>query len=71
MKKSARNQTATILGIATSLVMALVLIDFDTINWSSVNDWLKILVVALPALGGYGSEIKGKTVKEENKKADV
>ena len=60
MKKSHRQKLATVLGVATSLVSALVLIDFDTINWSSVNDWLKILVAALPAIGGYLSEVKGK-----------
>nr|WP_298655724.1 hypothetical protein [uncultured Flavobacterium sp.] len=60
MKKSHRQKLATVLGVATSLVSALVLIDFDTIDWSSVNDWLKILVAALPAIGGYVSEVKGK-----------
>ena len=60
MKKSHRQKLATVLGVATSLVSALVLIDFDTIDWSSVNDWLKILVAALPAIGGYLSEVKGK-----------
>lgn len=59
MKQKQRSRTATLLGVATSLVTALVLIDFDTIKWTSVNDWLKILVAALPALGGAVSEVKG------------
>jgi hypothetical protein len=62
MKRKERSKTATLLGVATSLVTALVLIDFDTIDWYSVNDWLKILVAALPALGGSVSELS------ENKK---
>ena len=59
MRQQQRSRTATLLGIVTSLVTALVLIDFDEINWTSVNDWLKILVVALPAIGGSVSEVKG------------
>lgn len=59
MKQKQRSKTATLLGIATSLVTALVLIDFDQIDWTSVNDWLKILVAALPTLGGAVSEVKG------------
>lgn len=57
MSRKQRSNTATLLGILTSLVTALVLIDFDTINWHSINDWLKILVAALPALGGSVSEV--------------
>lgn len=60
MTKQSRSKIATLLGAVTSLVSALVLIDFDTLNWTSVNDWLKLLVVALPALGGFVSEVKGK-----------
>ena len=60
MTKQSRSKIATLLGAATSLASALVLIDFDTLNWTSVNDWLKLLVVALPALGGFVSEVKGK-----------
>lgn len=53
-----RSKLATLLGILTTLTSALVLIDFDAFRVTSVNDWLKLAVVLLPAIGGYVSEIK-------------
>ena len=53
-----RSKLATLLGVLTTLTSALVLIDFDAFRITSVNDWIKLLVVLLPAIGGYVSEIK-------------
>lgn len=58
--KKNKGALATILGVATTLTSALVLIDFDAFNLKSINEWLKLLVVLLPAIGGYLSEIKTK-----------
>lgn len=60
MRKTTRNNLATWAGLLTTIIQAAVLIDFDTINYRSVNDWMKILVVVAPAVGGYLSEIKTK-----------
>lgn len=59
-----RDYLATGFGLLTSLIMALALIDFDTINFSKPNDIIKILVVLLPSIGGKLSIIK----KNENEK---
>jgi len=59
MTKKKKDLAATAFGLITSLVMALALIDFNTIDLSKPNDIIKILVVCLPALGGKISTIKG------------
>lgn len=59
MKKRTRNRLATVLGFATSLLTAGALIDFDTLDWGSVNTYIKLGVTLLPAIGGYLSEVKG------------
>lgn len=60
MKKRTRNRLATVLGFSTSLVTALEFIDFDTLDYSSFNTYVKLLVVLLPAIGGWVSEVKEK-----------
>lgn len=47
---------ATILGVATSLCTAYAVIDFSTFNWK--RDWFKMVVIGLPAIGGYMSKLK-------------
>jgi len=60
MSRKKRSTTATMLGWMTSITMAFVLVDFDTLNWKSVNTYVKILSLLLPAIGGHLSEIKEK-----------
>lgn len=60
MKKKTRNNLATIFGFATSLVTAMALIDFDSLDWTSINSYVKLAVTLIPAAGGYVSEIKEK-----------
>lgn len=60
LRKTQRQSLATIMGIMTSLVLALEFIDFDTLDWSSVNTYVKLLAVCLPAVGGKLSEVSEK-----------
>ncbi len=60
MSGKRRDYAATALGIITSLVTALTLIDFNKIDIQNPNDIVKLLVVCLPALGGGISQIKKK-----------
>jgi hypothetical protein len=60
MKKRTRNNLATFLGWSTTIVTALALIDFDTLDYNSVNTYVKLAVTLLPAIGGHLSEVKGK-----------
>lgn len=53
-----RDYAATGFGILTSLVTALALVDFNTIDISKPNDVIKILVLCLPAIGGHFSTLK-------------
>lgn len=53
-----RDNLATGFGVLTSLVMALTLVDFDAFNPHSVNEWVKLLVVCLPAIQGKFTTMK-------------
>lgn len=54
---------ATIGGLLTSLFTALAVIDFSTFSFKNPNDLMKLAAVALPAIGGYISKIKGEDEK--------
>ena len=54
------NNKATLLGILTSVVMATAVLDWDTLDWNLPSTYFKVLVLALPALGGTVSTIKTK-----------
>lgn len=49
---------STIFGILVSLATAYAVIDFDTFNIR--RDWIKLIIIGLPAIAGYFSEIKRK-----------
>lgn len=53
-----RDFMATILGLITSLCTAWAVIDFDTFQLE--KDWFKLIVIGMPAVGGYLSRIKEK-----------
>ena len=48
---------ATIFGIATSLCTAYAVLDFDALDFSMAKTWFKLVVVGLPAIGGYMSTL--------------
>lgn len=56
--KKQKNKQSTILGMLTTLVMALAVIDWDNLNWNLPSTYFTILVIALPTLNGYVSTIK-------------
>lgn len=58
IKDNIHSILATILGLLTSCATALVVIDFKTFDFKSVNDLLTLFVVLMPAIGGYISKIK-------------
>lgn len=60
MKKSHRNHLATGLGSLTTILLAAEFVDFDNMNYKSVNAYVDLLLVLLPAIGGLVSEVKGK-----------
>jgi uncharacterized protein involved in cysteine biosynthesis len=60
MTKIKKDLAATTLGLITSLIMAVEFIDFDKIDFTNLNDIVKLLVVLLPAIGGKVSTIKGR-----------
>lgn len=66
MKKRTRNRLATVLGFATSLITAVSLVDFDALDYSSVNTWVKLLVLLLPAIGGSVSSVNVKPSPDAN-----
>lgn len=64
MKLKGRSVAATIGGLITSVCTAAALIDFDTFDWSKTSDKLKLIVIVMPAIGGWLSEFKPTKKKE-------
>lgn len=58
LSKVSKDLLATILGIGTSLCTAYAVIDFSTFDIK--KDWMKLIIIGLPAIGGWYSEIKSK-----------
>lgn len=55
IKSLSGNALATMLGIGTSLCTAYAAIDFATFDFK--KEWYKLIVIGLPALGGYVSTL--------------
>ena len=60
IKDNIHSILATLFGLLTSVATAIAVIDFNTFDFKKVNDLMKLFVVAMPAIGGYVSQIKGK-----------
>lgn len=59
-KKKQNSLIATIVGLLTSVATAIVVIDFTTFDFKNPNDIMKLFVIAMPAIGGYMSQLKEK-----------
>lgn len=57
-KKNTNSIIATIVGLLTSVATAIVVIDFNTFDFNNPNDLMKLFVIAMPAVGGYMSQLK-------------
>lgn len=60
--KKLNDHLATLLGAATSICTAFAVIDIYTIDIK--KDWFKLIVIGVPALGGYVSTIKPMKKRE-------
>ncbi len=58
IKNVCKDKLATILGLLTSLCTAWAVIDFSTFDIK--KDWIKLIIIGMPAIGGYVSKIKSK-----------
>ena len=56
-KKLNGNALATMFGIATSICTALAVVDLDKLDYHLQSTYFKLLVLCLPAVGGYMSSI--------------
>lgn len=54
---------ASVLGVLTSACTAWAVIDFSTFDFSNKNNWVKLVVLALPAIGGFLSSVNGNDTK--------
>jgi hypothetical protein len=60
-KRKSRDWGATLLGVSTAAVVAMATnFDFTTFNVKSFNQWIKLLAIVLPAIGGAISTLKEK-----------
>ena len=67
MKSFNRNFVATFFGIITSVLTALAAIDFSNFDLKLPNNWLKLIIICLPAISGYISEIKSSTISNKKR----
>lgn len=56
-KKLNASALATIFGIATSICTALAVVDLDALDFSLPSTYFKLIILLLPAIGGYMSTI--------------
>lgn len=61
IKKNICNWGATLLGLIVAVLTAWQMIDWDTFDMK--RDWIKLLMSAVIALGGYVSQFK--TIKKK------
>lgn len=71
MKAFNRNFLATFFGLITSILTALAAIDFSNFDLLQPNNWLKLIVISLPAIGGYISEIKDRNFISNKKRSKL
>lgn len=57
-----KDRLATLLGLLTSLCTAYAVLDIDALDFTKVKTWIKLIIIGLPAVGGYVSTIKDKTL---------
>ncbi len=57
-KKKSRDVKATIMGIMTSICTAWAALDLDNMDFHNPKLYFKLLIIAMPAVGGFLSEIK-------------
>lgn len=55
---------ATVLGLLTSTCTAWVAVDWTVFDFHDKNNWVKLFVLALPALSGFVSKVNGNTTIE-------
>lgn len=65
LNKKQKSIAVTILGLLSALATALVVIDFNTFDWNSKNDLMKLFVVAMPVIGGYFTTVDSKDISEK------
>lgn len=63
--KNWRDWAASLGGLIVSVSLAAAVIDFNTFDWSSVNDIIRLVLVVAPALGGWLSTFKETKRSEE------
>lgn len=68
MTEGQRDNSATIIGLLMALVQCVEFIDFDNFDVHSVNQWIKLILAISPAIAGYYSKLKGKTLNDAAQK---
>jgi len=58
LNKSHKNNLATLFGVMTSLSTAYAIIDFDSLNFHLPTTYIKLLIIGVPAVTGYFSQLK-------------
>lgn len=60
LTKEQKSSLATALGLISSIVTALAVIDFDNWNCRKPSDIMKVVIIVLPILCGHFTTIKDK-----------
>ena len=65
--KKLRNHAATVMGVLTSVAIVFEeKIDFPSLDYHNPGTYLKLAFVAIPAIGGWFSELKPMGKKKED-----
>jgi hypothetical protein len=63
-KQKLNDRLATIMGLLTSLATAYAILDVDALDFHSAKTYFKLLIIGIPAVGGWMSTIKSKEEKD-------
>lgn len=67
MTEGQRDSSATIMGLLMAIITTTTFIDFDNFNVYSINQWREVIIAVSPAIAGYWTKFKGKTLNDAAK----
>lgn len=67
MTEGQRDNSATIMGLLMAIITTTTFIDFDNFDVKSVNQWRDLIIAISPAVAGFYTKLKGKTLNDAAK----
>lgn len=64
MTEGQRDNSATIMGLLMAIITTTTFIDFDHFKVDSVNQWRDLIIAISPAVAGFYTKLKGKSLND-------